>query len=477
VKRISLILAAALAVAALTASAGAAAPSGVRVIEAKGPAFPVRTFVLSLPSDRQLTAADVHVTENGGAVVGSTLVPASHASKAAFGTVLLLDTSYSMNGKPMAAALAAERAFATHRNPNEQLGAIDFNRNTKVVLPLTTSGTDISQALSAKPQITTGTRIYDAVAKAETMLEDANVNSGSIVVLSDGADTGSTKTLDQVAKAARNAHMRIFTVGLADQTYKPGTLKALAAAGQGEYAQAQAKDLEPLFAQLGQQLSNEYLLQYKSLAGPDKPVHVQVQVEGTGSASTDYRTPTLPVESVTAKPYSPSVGSRVWTSPITMIVLALLVAAVIALLVFALLQPRRSNLPERMSEFVSIRGLQRDKGEAPEETETEHSTWWTRFERTLEIAEIHVEPEMIVAGTIALTGLAFLLVYAATGSPWWSLLALTIPYFVREWVLRTLARRRNRFAEQLPDALQVIASALRSGHSFAGALAVVVESA
>jgi tight adherence protein B len=44
-------------------------------------------------------------------------------------------------------------------------------------------------------------------------------------------------------------------------------------------------------------------------------------------------------------------------------------------------------------------------------------------------------------------------------------------------VLRTLARRRNKFAEQLPDALQVIGSALRSGHSFAGALAVVVESA
>ena len=63
-----------------------------------------------------------------------------------------------------------------------------------------------------------------------------------------------------------------------------------------------------------------------------------------------------------------------------------------------------------------------------------------------------------------------------TGSVWWALLALTMPYFVREWIVRTLARRRERFAEQLPDALQVIASALRSGHSLAGALAVVVES-
>jgi tight adherence protein B len=84
---------------------------------------------------------------------------------------------------------------------------------------------------------------------------------------------------------------------------------------------------------------------------------------------------------------------------------------------------------------------------------------------------------MLIAGTIAVTGFTYLLIYLGTGSPWWALLALAIPYFSREWVLRTLKRRRDRFAEQLPDALQVIASALRSGHSFAGALAVVVESA
>ena len=106
----------------------------------------------------------------------------------------------------------------------------------------------------------------------------------------------------------------------------------------------------------------------------------------------------------------------------------------------------------------------------------EQNDWWTRFEETLEIADIKIEPEWIVAGTIAATVLTFLLIYVATGSVWWALFAFVIPYFSREWVIRTL-RRRNKFAEQLPDALQVIASALRSGHSFAGALAVVVESA
>jgi len=160
-------------------------------------------------------------------------------------------------------------------------------------------------------------------------------------------------------------------------------------------------------------------------------------------------------------------------------VLALVVAAVIALLIITALQPKRSGLPKRMAEFVSIRGLQRDGGEPASATSeaAERPDFWARFEETLEIAEIKATPETIVAGTIVVTALTFLLIYAGTGSPWWALFALAIPYFSKEWVIRTLARRRNRFAEQLPDALQVVASALRSGHSLAGALAVVVESA
>ena len=478
-KRAALVAAVAAATGVLASTAGAAT-SGLRVVEAKGPAFPVRTFVLTLPKPHKLTIQDVNVKENGGPVVESSLVPASQASKKSFGVVLVLDASYSMTGKPIAAAVAAEQAFAAQRNPNEQIGVIEFNRNTTVALPLTTSDTKIAAALAKPPVITTGTHLYDAVARAEAMLTSAHIGSGSIVLLSDGADTGSTKTLSEVAGTALKSNMKIYTVGLDDSSYKPGTLKALAKAGHGEYAQAKAQDLAPLFNKLGEQLSNEYLLQYKSLAGPNVPVRVEVSVKGVGKAQTGYRTPALPVTSTTPAPYEPSIGSRIWSSPITMLLLALLAAAVVAFLVIALLQPKRSSLPARMAEFVSIRSLQRDKGEAAAPTADDAAqtqNFWTRFEETLEIAEIKVEPEMIVAGTFAVTALAFLLIYLATGSVWWALLALVIPYLSREWVVRTLARKRNKFAEQLPDALQVIGSALRSGHSFAGALAVVVETA
>jgi tight adherence protein B len=478
VKRLALIAAAAAAASALAGTTGAAGGTGLRVIEAKGPAFPVRTFVLTLPSDRKLTIHDINVTENGASVVKPTLVPASRASKKTFAAVLVLDTSYSMTGKPIAAAIRAEEAFVAQRNPNEALGLIEFNRQTTVALPLTTSAAKISAALAQPPRIATGTHVYDAVAQAEAMLASAHIGSGSIVVLSDGADTGSTKTIDQVAGAALASSTKIYTIGLDDQSYHPRALKALATAGHGEYAQAKAQALAPLFDQLGRQLSNEYLLQYKSPTGPNAHVRVAVSVDGLGTAVTGYRTPALPVSNTTPPPYKPSLGSRVWGSVITMIVLALVGAAVIALLVIGILQPRRSGLPARMAEFISIRGLQRDKEKpAADEDEGDQKTWFAQLGETLEIADIHIDPEMVVAGTFAATGLTFLLIYGGTGSPWWALFALGVPYLSREWVIRTLAHRRNRFAEQLPDALQVIGSALRSGHSFAGALAVVVESA
>jgi tight adherence protein B len=475
---ISLLLVA--GVAAGSATGAGSSSAGPTLIEAKGPAFPVRSYVLTLPTSQRLTANQVTVRENRSGVLDTSVVPASQTSSKTFGVVLVGDTSYSMYGKPLAAALAAEQAFAARRNPKEQLGLINFNSTTTVVLPLTNSASAIQSALIKTPKVSEGTYIYDAVAKAEEMLKGANINSGSIVVLSDGANTGGTHDLAGVANAARAAHVQIYTIGLKDQTYKPGTLKALAAAGGGQYAEATAKDLAPLFDQLSQQISNEYLLQYTSEASANTPVRVSVDVNGVGTAVTSYRTPPLTVSTTPPAPYSRPILDRVVSSPIVMILLALFAAGVLAFLIIALLQPKRSTLPARTAEFVSIRGLQRDKGEAAAaatEDALEEHDWWTRFEETLEIADIKIEPEWIVAGTIAATGLTFLLIYVALGSVWWALLAFVIPYLSREWVLRTLARRRNKFAEQLPDALQVIGSALRSGHSFAGALAVVVESA
>jgi len=464
----------------------AGTPSVFQLTEAGGAKFPDRAFVLSLPTTRTLTADQIQVTENGNAVAAMTLTPASATGNTAFGAVLIVDASQSMAGDPIRSAMAAARAFEARRNPNEELALLTFNGTTKTVLPFTASADKIAAAFAVTPKLAYGTHIYDAVAQAETLLAAAKIDSGSIVLLSDGADTGSTATATAVTRAARAAHVKLFTIGLQDRHFSPATLQSLAARSGGEYALAKSTtELGPLFDQLGARLSSEYLLRYQSLAGPKQAVKVAVRVPGAGTAGSAYQTPALPVKALPPA-YSPSLKSRFWGSAISAVVLALLGASVVALLVIGLLRPKRSGLPLRMAEFVSVPALQsreRRPGGAAEvmaeaNAEQEHPGVLARLDSVLEIAQIKRTGAQLVLLTIAGTVLVFLFIDLITGTAWWALLAFVVPLGVRWWVLDwKLKRRRKAFAEQLPDMLQIISGALRSGQSFAGALAVVVDNA
>jgi len=137
-----------LAAAAFGTAAAAGAGGGVvQLTEARGASFPNRAFVLSLPSDHVLSSDSVEVTENGNSVIDVSVLPASAVSKNTFGVVLILDASESMAGAPLRNAVAAARAFAAKRNPNQQLALVTFKGAQTVALPFTTSTVRIDAAL------------------------------------------------------------------------------------------------------------------------------------------------------------------------------------------------------------------------------------------------------------------------------------------------------------------------------------------
>ena len=102
--------------------------------------------------------------------------------------------------------------------------------------------------------------------------------------------------------------------------------------------------------------------------------------------------------------------------------------------------------------------------------------WADRLGSTLELADIEVEPLQFVALTFLGTVLLMIILGAIIGVPGVAI-GLVTPFVVRAWVRRRIARKRAAFAEQLPDNLDVLASALRAGHSLVGALAVVADDA
>jgi tight adherence protein B len=469
-------------VAALALAPAGLAEGGLELTEVGGARFPDRASVLTLPAGMYLDAGRVEVRENGDPVSRVSIVPADAAEAGQFGVVLVLDATLTMRGKAIEDAVAAARAFADRRNPNQQLAVVTFNNKSTVLLPFTTSEQAIAKALESTPPLACCTPLYDAVDTALSLLDRAEIAAGSVVLLSDGADTGSRTSPEQVAARARKAHVRIFSVGLRSPFFRPATLERLAAATGGDYTEAaSSSDLERTFDALGAKLASEYLLRYRSQAPPHTDVHVAVVVEGVeGFAGAEYRTPALPDQP--GAPFHRSAAERFLRSPAGMVSAAAFAAFFIALAVAALARPRARTLRRRMAEFVTLaapeaeaeRVRQRELMLARAEKSFERTRWWARFKQDLELADIQTPAAYIVTGAVFGTIVSVWILYAIGGLlvAW---IGLAVPLVVRSVIRRKLERKRRKFADQLPDNLQVLSSALRAGHSLVGALSVVVE--
>jgi tight adherence protein B len=480
-RRIGIVLSAALTALTCFAAAGtAAAAPAFRLTEAGGPAFPQRTYILTLSAGQRLDPAAVRVTENGHGVVDVSVTPAGAAGGVSSGTVLAIDASNSMRGAPIEGAMDAARAFAARRNVNQRLGVLTFNSSTHVAVSLTTSQAAIDRALVKQPQLGFKTNLYDAVAQAIVLDRAAGIGAGSVIVMSDGADIGSTVTLEQVIESAKIAHIRVFTVGLRSKTFRAGPLQQLATATGGSFSRADSPtDLQGIYEQLGLRLAQEYILTYHSIVKPGSRVTLDVSIEGVGSATAGYVTPATPGPNAV---FHSSKSDRIWQSAFLMIAISLLVPGLIAsFVVVPLLRRRDSTVRARVSDYVTMPDAKREGAALVSrvftgtERSLERTRWWQRFKDALRFADIGIPPVQVVVGTLVVTLFAIWILWQISGVI--AFLGLGVPLAVRAVIVARAARKRRSFADQLPDNLDVLASGLRAGHSLVGALSVVVADA
>jgi tight adherence protein B len=288
----------------------------------------------------------------------------------------------------------------------------------------------------------------------------------------------------EVARAARDGGVRIFAVGLRSNAYRRHALQALAGLGQGEYAEARSpKDLTPIYAAFGSRLANAYLVEYRSLAALDSNVHVDVRIDGlSGSAAADYLAPGARAKD-TVSDDNGFLGSRPAALAVSLAFALLIGIAAFGVLALA---PRRRSVRERLEAFVSMPEPEAEKKWSgaftkrvlvEAEKSFEHASWWAGFKEGLDVARIQMPPTQIVVLTTLGTLLLLMLLVVVSGSVAIALLAFAVPLVVRALVKRKVRKQRSQFAEQLADNLQVIASAMRAGHSFSGAFAVAAQDA
>ena len=225
-------------VAAMAAAVAAASPAPAAELglaETAGARFPDRAYALTLPDAQPLTAADVDVRENGKPVDGVSVIPPEQVDASRFGVVLAIDTSDSMRGRPLSAAVAAAREFVRHRVPEQPVAVMTFAGTVDVLVGFTTDPVAIDRALDAVARGGRGTLLLDAADRAVELIRAAGMTSGSAVLISDGADWGSRASLDEVASAAREAGARMYGVGLNSKVTDFGAINLLAVRSSAEF--------------------------------------------------------------------------------------------------------------------------------------------------------------------------------------------------------------------------------------------------
>lgn len=194
--------------------------------------------------------------------------------------IVLLDTSASMGDK-IDLVHAAATGFLHTLRPGDRGAVVAFSDNVDVLQPLTTDAARLEAAVQST-HAHGGTALYNAVYIALKQFGRArhkgdDVRRQAIVVLSDGADTTSLVSFDDVLALAHQMGVNIYTVGLqsqyaAQQLTQQGArryfseadyaMKTLARDTGAESFFPAPEELKGIYASISRDLANEYSLGY-----------------------------------------------------------------------------------------------------------------------------------------------------------------------------------------------------------------------
>lgn len=217
---------------------------------------------------------------------------------------LLIDTSASMEQR-LTIAQDAAIGFAKKLRSQDLAQVVDFDTRVEVLQDFTADPSALEKAIRAT-QAGGSTAMFNALyislkelAKIKPRTED-DVHRRAVVVLSDGEDTSSLVTYDEVLDLAKRSATTIYTIGL--QSRETGLSKGFKEAeyvlrqlasetgGRAFFVQ-RAEDLAGIYGVIADELASQYVIGYASTNQKRDGSwrRLTVQVHRTGAAARTKR--------------------------------------------------------------------------------------------------------------------------------------------------------------------------------------------
>jgi Ca-activated chloride channel homolog len=190
---------------------------------------------------------------------------------------LLIDTSASMEQR-MGIAQEAAIGFAKRLRSHDLAQVLDFDSRVEIAQNFTNSIPDLEKAIrgtAAGGSTSLHNAVYIALkelAKNKAKSPD-DVRREAIIVLSDGEDTSSLVSYEEVLDLAKRSETAIYTIGL--QPREVGAARGFREAefvlrqfaqetGGRAFFPSRAEDLKDVYGQIADELSSQYTLGYAS---------------------------------------------------------------------------------------------------------------------------------------------------------------------------------------------------------------------
>jgi tight adherence protein B len=488
-------LAALLALVAAAVPAAAAESKSVQIVGQEGRT--VDFLVYLDPTVSVSEGADVSST----VVVSGVEVPSEATAivedTAPQEAILVLDVSGSMRGPRLASAKDAATAYVNTLPDDVEIGLVSFNDTVEIVVEPTTDKAEVNRAIDGL-EAGRKTALFDGIIAG---LDLANADLGArLLVLSDGGDTVSAATVDDVKASAALEGIPIDIVALTPTTAHAEVLRSISVPTGGQFLLAtdvtglgQAFDEATgsfggkvaVTAEFPEDVdaSGKFAIVTVGVGDVDYTGTAQLPTSeqlaaaggagGAGTTVTTPTTPTVPGDEVVVEQAS---------NPFTTWLLAILAALIIIVAALAYASYRRQLKSRMRTDQVlwyssavttgAALGRRPDVGgggvlDGLDEWLATQS-WYPNVDTKLDNAGMTMNVATWVMVRVVVTLALALLVAILLGNVLVGILiGGLIGWLVSgAWLTSRQDARRKAFEEELPDFLLLIASSLRSGLSF-----------